>query len=109
MRKIIYAFVFLITIASCRPTKKVQHIEKAISTKDTSERVVATPEETEKNHVDSFAIVKNIVSNISTHPLDFKTFSAKVRISYEGKENDQAVTAYVRIQKDSLIWISLTG
>jgi hypothetical protein len=109
MKKIIYALVLIVTITSCRPAKKVQHIEQAISKKDTSERVVATPEETEKNHVDSFVIVKNILSTISEHPIDFTTFSAKVKIGYEGKENSDQATAYIRIQKDSLIWISLTG
>src|SRR4051812_49356355 len=109
MKQIVYTLLFLITIASCRPAKKVQHIEQAISKKDTSERVVATPEEEEKNHVDSFVIVKNIISNISQHPIDFTTFSAKVKIDYQGKENSDQATAYIRIQKDSLIWISLTG
>jgi hypothetical protein len=109
MKRIIYVVGFIVIIASCRPAKKVQHIEQAISKKDTSERVVAKPEETEKNHVDSFVIVKNIVGEITEHPIDFTTFSAKVKIAYEGKENSDAATAYVRIKKDSVIWISLTG
>jgi len=109
MKKVEYVLIFLIAIASCRPAKKVQHIEQAISKKDTSERVVAKPEETERKHIDSFAVVKNIVSNIVVHPIDFTTFSAKVKIDYEGKENSDQATAYIRIQKDSLIWISLTG
>jgi len=109
MKKIVFALAFIITIAGCRPAKKVQHIEQAISKKDTSERVVVSPEEQEKKHIDSFALVKDIVSNISAHPIDFTTFSAKVKIDYEGKENSDQATAYVRIQKDSLIWISLTG
>jgi len=109
MKKIKYVLIFLMAIASCRPAKKVQHIEQAISKKDTTERVVVNPEETEKKHIDSFAVVKNIISNISEHPIDFTTFSAKVKIDYEGKENSDQATAYVRIQKDSLIWISLTG
>ena len=109
MKKIIFALAFIITIAGCRPAKKVQHIEQAISKKDTSQRVVLSPEEQEKKHLDSFALVKDIVSNVSAHPIDFTTFSAKVKIDYEGKENSDQATAYVRIQKDSVIWISLTG
>src|SRR3954454_325804 len=103
MKQIVYALIFLITIASCRPAKKVQHIEQAISKKDTSEIVVATPEEKEKNHVDSFVIVNNLISNISQHPIDFITFSAKVKIDYQPKENSHPSTAYIQIQKDSLI------
>src|SRR5437762_7991355 len=103
MKKIAYVSALMIMIASCRPAKKVQHIEQAISKKDTSIRV------TQKKTVDSFAIVKNIISNLSQKRIDFTTFSAKVKIDYEGKENSDQATAYIRIQKDSLIWISLTG
>jgi hypothetical protein len=106
MKKIACLLAIVITVASCRPAKKVQHIEQAISKKDTSERVVV---KTEENKVDSFAIVKNIMSNLVKQRIDFNTFSAKVKIDYEGKENSDQATAYIRIQKDSLIWISLTG
>jgi len=103
MKKIAYALVLTVMIASCRPAKKVQHIEQAISKKDTSVRV------TQKKTVDSFAIVKNIISNLSKRRIDFATFSGKVKINYEGKENSDQATAYIRIRKDSLMWISLTG
>lgn len=102
-RKIFYALALIIIVASCRPAKKVQHIEQAISKKDTSVRV------TQKKTVDSFAIVKNIISNLSQKRIDFTTFNAKVKIDYEGKENSDQATAYIRIRKDSIIWISLTG
>src|SRR5215831_13568722 len=103
MKKVVYIVVLTLTIASCRPVKKVQHIEQAISKKDTSERV------TEKQVVDSFSIVKNIISNLNKNRIDFTTFTAKVKVDYEGKENNDQATAYVRIQKDSIIWISITG
>jgi hypothetical protein len=39
--------------------------------------------------------------------IDFKTFSAKIKVEYEdGKGKQPNITAYVRILKDSLIWIS---
>jgi len=98
----------VIMMAACRPAKKVQHIEEAISKKDTSERVVITPESNEKK-IDSFAIVKNIISDLPGKNINFNTFTAKVKIEYEGKENSDQATAYVRMQKDSLIWISITG
>jgi hypothetical protein len=103
MKKIAYILVLIITIASCRPAKKVQHIENAISKKDTSVRV------TQKKTVDSFLVVKNIINNLFKQRIDFTTFNAKVKIDYEGKVNSDQATAYVRIQKDSLIWISITG
>lgn len=103
MKKIAYIFMFIAAIAGCRPAKKVQHIEVAISKKDTASRV------TEKKTVDSFSLVKNIISNLAKQRIDFTTFNAKVKIDYEGKEHSDQATAYIRVQKDSIIWISLTG
>ena len=37
----------------------------------------------------------------------FKTFSAKIKVDYQNSKGNQPnITAYVRILKDSLIWIS---
>jgi hypothetical protein len=105
MKTIAYITIVIIAIIGCRPAKKVQHIQEAISKKDTSARVVVTPEKS----VDSFSIVKNIIADVTKKRIDFITFTAKVKIDYEGKENSDQATAYIRIQKDSLIWISLTG
>jgi hypothetical protein len=105
MKTIAYTIVVLVAIAGCRPAKKVEHIQAAISKKDTSARVIVTPEKV----VDSLSIVKNIIADITKNRIDFTTFAAKVKIEYEGKENSDQATAYIRIQKDSLIWISLTG
>jgi hypothetical protein len=39
--------------------------------------------------------------------MDFKTFSAKVKVDYQNNKGNQPnITAYVRILKDSLIWVS---
>jgi len=105
MKTIVYTAALIIAIAGCRPAKKVQHIQEAISKKDTSARVIVTPEKV----VDSFSIVKNIMADVKKNRIGFTTFTAKVKIDYEGKENSDQATAYVRMQKDSLIWISLTG
>src|SRR6476660_3850832 len=105
MKKIAFTIVVIVAIAGCRPAKKVEHIQVAISKKDTSSRVIVTPEKV----VDSLSIVKNIIADVTKNRIDFTTFTAKVKIGYEGKENSDQATAYVRIQKDSLIWISLTG
>ncbi|MEP6847135.1 MAG: DUF4292 domain-containing protein [Panacibacter sp.] len=89
--------------AGCRPAKKVQRIEQSISKKDTASIVIVTPA------LDSFSIVKNIVSSLNKQRIDFTTFSAKMKVDYEGKDGGDQATAYVRIQKDSVIWLSLTG
>ncbi len=108
MKTIVFTIVVIVAIAGCRPAKKVQHIEEAISKKDTSARVIVGTEKPEKV-IDSSAVVKNIINDLTKKRIDFTTFSAKVKIEYEGKENSDQATAYIRIQKDSLIWISLTG
>src|SRR6478609_690979 len=98
-----YAVVLTMMALGCRPAKKVQRIEQSISKKDTALTVIVTPA------IDSFSIVKNIVDSINKRRIDFASFSAKVKVDYEGKDGSDQATAYVRIQKDSIIWLSLTG
>jgi hypothetical protein len=83
----------------------VQKIEDAISKRDTSQ-IVVVPEK----QVDSFSIVKNIISNLNkVQRINFTTFSAKIKIDYEGNDGSDDLTAYMRIQKDSIIWVSIRG
>lgn len=107
MKKLSYILLLIIFAAACRPAKKVQRIEDALSKKDTGQIVVVKPLE---EAVDSFSIVKSIIGNLNKHRIGFNTFSAKMKVDYEGKEDgSQSATAYVRVEKDSIIWISLTG
>jgi len=98
-----YTIVLFSMIAGCRPAKKVQRIEQSLSKKDTTATVIITPA------IDSFSIVKNIVDSLNKQRIEFNTFSGKMKVEYEGKEAGDQATAYVRIQKDSVIWMSLTG
>lgn len=106
MKQFIYFGLCLLLAASCRPVKKVQNIEEAISKKDSIPPVVVKATE---NPVDSFVIARNIIDAITDKRIDFKTFSAKLKIDYQGRDASDHATAYIRIKKDSLIWISLTG
>jgi len=107
MKKLLYILLLIIFAAACRPAKKVQRIEDALSKKDTGQTVVVKPLE---EAVDSFSIVKSIIGNLNKQRIGFSTFSAKMKVDYEGKEDgSQSATAYVRVEKDSIIWISLTG
>ena len=101
MRKVCYFIIFAALTSSCRPSKKVQRIETAFTKKDTSQTIVVEPL---KEAVDSFSIVKSIIANLNKQRIDFTTFSAKMKVDYEGKEGgSQSATAYVRIHKDSVI------
>lgn len=105
MKSLTYICFSILFLIGCRPAKKVQRIEDAISKKDTSNVVVVKPADA----VDSFSIVKNIISSINTSRINFKTFSAKVKVEYQGKDGGDQATAFIRMQKDSIIWLSLTG
>ena len=90
---------------ACRPAKKVQRIQEAISKTDTSEIILVT----RNNVVDSAKLVKEVYNKVLTNKIDFNTFSAKVKVVYEGKESSDEANAFIRLQKDSLMWISLRG
>jgi hypothetical protein len=90
---------------ACRPAKKVEKIQTAISKVDTTEVVVV-----KKNDVvDSSKLIHDVFTKVLKNKIDFNTFSAKVKVDYEGKESSDEATAFIRIKKDSIIWISLRG
>ncbi len=103
MRYILYICAVMLVAASCKPAKKVQRIENAISKKDTVAKIKVHKE------VDSLAIVKDIVHNLKTKRIDFNTFSAKVKVEYQDKDGGDQANANIQMQKDSAIWIQLTG
>jgi len=94
-----------ITIFACRPTKKVQKIEEAISKKDTVETVVIT----QTPSVDSAKLIAELIDKVNHKRIEFTTFSAKAKIDYESQDEKDGGTAHIRMQKDKLLWISLTG
>lgn len=105
MKIVSFFLLSLIAIAffpACRSTKK---ITTAINKKDTAVAIIIP-----QNPVDSAALRANMIGKINANHIDFQWFSAKMKVDYEdnsGKNND--ATANVRIRKDSVIWIQLTG
>lgn len=94
----IAAFLVL-SISSCKTAKKIQ---ASIDKKDsTSMHIINSATN------DSLAIIKNAVKDIHSKEKKFFTFSAKIKVEYEDSKGKKPnITAYVRILKDSLIWIS---
>jgi hypothetical protein len=87
---------------SCRTVKK---INKVITTKDTTSIIVAG-----QTNMDSLMTIKKTMENLNKNYINFKTFSAKIKVEYQDSKGKQPdVTAIVRIIKDSAIWISLTA
>ena len=103
MKKIFYfviATAFIIASA-CRSAKKIG-TAIANSKKDTAQTIVIVDNPKE----DSMRFINEIFSKVEKNHIDFKTFSAKLRVNYEdkdGKNND--FTAYLQMKKDSAIWV----
>src|SRR5687767_126680 len=98
----IAATVILLSIfISCRSTKKLQ---TAVNKKDTVITVQNVPAP------DSLKAGKDLFGTLLHNRIDFKTFSAKIKVEYEdvkGKQPD--VIANVRMEKDNIIWISINA
>jgi len=92
---------------ACRPARKVERIQEAISKVDTTSVKVIVPKENKV--VDSLKLAREVFHKVLKNKIDFTTFNAKVRVEYTGAENSDEATAYVRIKKDSIIWLSLRG
>ena len=106
--KIFIGFTFLYVLNGCHSTKKLQ---TAIPRKDTASvnmvNVNIKPNDSAVNTINpAFAILDSLNKN----KIDFKTFSAKAKVQYEdhnGKQPD--FIAFIRLQKDSLLWVSISS
>lgn len=107
--KFFLTFSITIAIFSCRPIKKVTAIETALEKKDTTQTVMVNQTEAAptKPTVDSLAIVKDVISNISTKKINYKTFNAKIKVEFYGQEVSDKFSLYLSILKDSVIYAQL--
>ncbi|HEY4936893.1 MAG TPA: DUF4292 domain-containing protein [Puia sp.] len=95
-----------IAVTSCRSAKK---ITTAISKKDTALRKTDTAT-AEDLHADSLKYIQKLYSHIKSNTIDCKTFSAKLKVHYEGTDGkDYEFNAFIRLQKDKMIWISINA
>jgi hypothetical protein len=96
----------LTAAVSCRSTKK---LTTAISKKDTTvirQDTVAI----EDLRTDSLKYIKQIYSHIQGNMIDCKTFSAKLKVHYEGSDGkDYELTTFIRLEKDRKIWVSINA
>ncbi len=103
-QQVIFLFLLLGTVmvqsfTGCKTAKKIQ---ASIDKKDTTSVHI-----TSKSAEDSLRVIKNEMDSLAGREIDYKTFSAKIKVDYEDSKGKQPnITAYVRILKDSLIWIS---
>lgn len=104
-KNLILAWVLIggAVLISCRSTKQIQ---TAISKKDTTAVVVLT----EAGKEDTVRFINQSYERLLSNTIRYKTFSAKVNVDYlggDGKKYD--VNVFVRMQKDSLVWLSVNG
>ncbi len=91
---------------SCRSAKK---ITTAISKKDTVKRKTDTAT-IEDLHADSLKYIHQVYSRIKSNSIDCNSFSAKLKVHYEATDGkDYEFNAFVRLQKDKKIWISINA
>ncbi len=100
--KIFIGIAFLYSFAGCRSTKK---LHTAISKKDTT--VITVPG---LPNADSLSAASLILKSLDKNKIDFKTFSAKVKVQYEDRNGKQPdFNAFIRLQKDSVLWVSISA
>ncbi len=103
MKRIFYFSIgmMILIVASCRSAKKIQKVISN-SKKDTAHSVIIV----EDPKVDSIKFINDIFSKMAKNKIDFKTFSAKLKVNYEGGDGkDNEFTAFLRMKKDSAIWV----
>ncbi len=105
MKKFSFAaglLLLIVIFSACRSTRKLQ---QAIVKKDTVATIIPDLLPT---HADTVRMVTNLISSVQKNRIEFTTFSAKIKVDYfnsKGRQPD--FVANVRMQKDSIIWLSL--
>jgi len=98
------------SIGGCRSAKKIQKVI-AVQHKDTAKATVVVIADSIKTdpRADSALFISQTLLKLEGNQIDFKTFSGKVKVNYEGGEGGNEFTAFVHIMKDSLIWIKVNA
>lgn len=97
----IILFVSALFFSACRPTRQIKQV---IAPRESTEVM------TKVNTVDSLALIQVTLDRIKANRIDFKTFSAKIKVEVtdnKGKQPDLSVV--VRMIKDSAIWMSISA
>jgi hypothetical protein len=104
--------LILAGMAGCRSTKKIQKVIATPSSHpDTTGVSRAMAEAPVRDlHADSMALIQQTLGQLVANRLDFQTFSGRMKVHYEGGDGkDYELIAFIRIKKDSLIWMSINA
>ena len=103
MNKIILsALIISLIINACHTTKNAQ---RAVTAQPS---VTQSPAEKIKP-VDSTLIIKDTLTSLINTPVNFTSFYGKAKADFSSSQGSGNATVYIRMQKDSAIWISVTG
>lgn len=103
---LVYGCSALLLLAACKSAKKIQTAVVSPVHKDSVAQLSVTPS---VRKIDSMVWAREIVDSAVQHLPAFRTFTGKMGVSFQSASLNQDVNANVRIRKDSLIWVSLTG
>jgi hypothetical protein len=99
MNRLITCLILIAWLASCRSSRQITTV---VAKKD-SGVVVINPAES-----DSAKSVRATLAKIKEKQITFTTFSSKVKVDYHDDKNRSFdFNAFVRMKKDSVIWISI--
>ena len=102
MQKLFLITIFLgLIISSCHTAKQTQHVLKDTVTTQ-SPGVQLKP-------VDSTELIKQQLANAINTPLNFTTFYGRAKANFSSAAQSGNATVYIKMQRDSIIWISITG
>jgi hypothetical protein len=91
----------------CRSAKK---ITTAIAKKDTLAMKRPDTAALADRKADSIRYIKQLYHQIEGDLVDCSTFSAKMKVHYEGSDGkDYEFNAFLRLQKDKVIWVSINA
>ena len=97
----------MLSLPACRSAKKIQ---TAMAKKDTVTKAVDSTVTAEDLKADSIRFIHDAYNRLLKHHIDFQTFSAKVKVNYEGSDGkDYEFNAFIRMEKDHIIWISINA
>jgi hypothetical protein len=101
MRILIILTLFILALVSCKPTKKIQ---TAINTRKDTVAVAVIDHAKE----DSIKFIQETYKNMLANHINYKTFSAKIDVDYiDADDKKYNVNAFIRMYKDSVIWVSI--
>ena len=102
MRKLFLLYISLGLIAGgCHTAKETQHIVR--------DSAVTQSPAVRLNPVDSTVILKQQLSDTLSAPLNFTTFYGRAKANFSSPQASGNATVYIKMQKDSIIWMSITG